>query len=64
MLCVMPKDQSDDVQFEMQKLTTRDSSTPGNLRCFCYMSEIVAKFYFWYKENLTKLINFYVQGLF
>ena len=45
-LSIKPKDQSDDVQFEMQNLTPRDSSTPGNPRCFCYMLEIVPKFYF------------------
>ena len=57
-----PRNQSDDVQFERQNLTPRDSSTPGKPKCFCYMLEIVAKFYFLYKENLTKLINFYVPG--
>ena len=61
LLCIKPKDQNHDVQFEMQNLTPRDSSTPGNPRCFCYMLNIDAKFYFCYKENLTKLINFHVS---
>ena len=33
-LVIKRKDQSDDVQFEMQTLTPRDSSIPGNPRCY------------------------------
>ena len=62
-LCIKPKDQNHDVQFEMQNLAPRDSSTPGNPRCFCYMLNIDAKFYFCYKENLAKLINFHVPWI-
>ena len=45
-LRIKPKGQSEDVQFKMQNMTPRDTSTPSNPRCFCYMLEIVAKFYF------------------
>ena len=31
-LCIKPKDQRDDVQFAMQNLTPRESSTSGNPR--------------------------------
>ena len=45
-LRIKPKDQREDVQFKMQNLTPRDTSTSSNPRCFCYMLEIVVKFYF------------------
>ena len=40
-LCIKPKNQSDDVQFEAEDLTSKDLSTPG--KCFCYLvSSLVA----------------------